>query len=1243
MPVLEFKDFSGGITEKNIPGATNRYTVAKNLLIDIDRKLYQRDGIDIFSSTAYQMPAAERVAALVNFDNSSELLAVHNKKVEYISAGAWTEATGPSGNHAFNTDTAASLISQAQWNHHLYLASDSGDPLVKLYRDDGGVMRMRTAGLPEPAVSDVYATDAAKLAAAIALAQDIKTQLQAHVNDYGVSPAAHLAKHTAVYNALNALTTPVTLSDLIAYTKTLRSNLDTHIADAKNPGLLQSYHIQESGEYSVGGWGLDRVKHPILNIKSDIHLPADAAITTLAQVVNILNDLRNKYSWHVLAPATHNNAKVGGASWGAHFLTVSKVDLEAKYPTVTPNISTLLRYVNYLKQEYNLHANDAGTAFGYGNFYAHRTADSRNLIEMPDATDLVTAVAMLALLEFNYAQHYEDANLKTVSTFYESTGSYEVYKGTVTSGSAVIASVTPDPTAALVGITGDRMARQAPTAGSGPYAWFSSNSPFAVSDTVSSVTSTSITMSANSALSGDYVFAFAKGILHFDIDRAAAAKTSSGYAAKNFYEQVDLSLADLASVTDFAKAFSTKLKAHTLSGAQAMSTSELLLDSPLWGTANTANFSYYNFPTSGTAPWTGNDYVPHRFNSFSYWPVGAFTYLVNESDYGQGFFEAGMEVASYNYRLTYSYDYKVGSASFTDVSSPSDILNISTVISPVDLSAGDTGVARDAIAFSSLPAITNASNQNYDTGNIKLQIFRTVQNSSAGYYKVGEVTNGTTTFSDTVLDSQLVLNEALYTNGGVIPNGAPPSGATLIHQTDGRMYYVVGRKIYVSLPDDPDSVPDDFFDELPESCTGVSSTRGNVVAFTINNVYRMEGFFNELGQGFLRHESIFDRTGCIAPTSIVQADNGVFFAGKDGFYYTDGIQCFRASGDLTATFKALTATSAMQSRMSGVYDSVNKRIYWAVQSNTGSSSADLIWVMDLQFGIQANATPITTFSMEDAFKPTALAMYQDILHIGDLDGYVLKQVAGRNLDVKKDTSVVATSWNARTIMWDFKSCHGDFGSPVERKYFTRVLSEWEQSTNLSVQIVSDADKGRIVSNLPIIRSRKLTDWGDSKLDWISSVYTAKPGLVIDEFRRFKGDGSLRSNYRAIEFKNAYCVIVNSTDMGLVNVSNISTHVWALTLVNSATRKWPLYSVDYFVRIAGVDYPVVLRSSDSVIRVDDTGLTPLTVQTGISWELWGYPKNEHARLIQFSVDFNVLAGENQKAYNGPTSTDGGENA
>ncbi len=252
------------------------------------------------------------------------------------------------------------------------------------------------------------------------------------------------------------------------------------------------------------------------------------------------------------------------------------------------------------------------------------------------------------------------------------------------------------------------------------------------------------------------------------------------------------------------------------------------------------------------------------------------------------------------------------------------------------------------------------------------------------------------------------------------------------------------------------------------------------------------------------------------------------------------------------------------------------------------------------------------------------------------------QTRGRNIDLVKDTGVAATLWAAESTRWSFKSCHGNYGSSRIRKYFTSVGVQFEQqSTNVSCQITSDADKGRVESDLPVVRSRKLTDWGDSKLDWISTVYPAKAGNLVDEWRWFKGDGSLRSNFRSIELALAYCVIVKSADMGTVTIANVAGNVYTVTLTSLvATRKWPLYSVGYYVRMNSIDYPVTVRTSDSVIRIDSTGLTAPTVGVPTSWELWGYPKNERARLIGYTVNVDA-GGDNETASQGPV-TSGGKN-
>ena len=1246
-----FSDFTGGFTDKPLQ-ETNRYAVADNVLID-NEKIQSRNGFNIFSSTAYRLGGTERVAKLINFDFDSELFGVQNKKLFYISAGAWTEKTGPSGNSLFPSNTAASLIEEAQWNHHLYLTSDSGNLPAKAYRDGSNNLQIRTAGLPVPSVANLYTTDAAKLSAAITLAVDIKTQLHAHVNDYGVSPAAHLSKDTTTDTALDALTTPTTLAELIAYVKVLRTNYDLHIDDTRLDTTAQNYHAEVSN--ITGTNGTVYIRNPILNIKTDSSLPADANLDTIEEVVRLLNNLRNVYNWHIVAPYTHNNATQTSTGWGAHAVTTPELFLDAQSPIRTANITTLTRYVNYLKSEYNTHAAQTSN-----NFY-HLNADSNNLVKMADATDLHTAFGLLGCLYFHYALHIETSTAATApSTTYRGfidadDESYFTFVGTLTSGSPTITSVTPDPTAVVVpngSVTlpnGYKIIKRT-TDTTSPYSsWSPGDSGlFPAGTSVSGAASgpNTITMSANASVSGTYTFVFSWAAVHTDVERSTTARLNSFTAANLFLETLTPLELDVSAACTLATTIAAKLKAHMISGQTALTESDLngggLYNGYLLALGEIKkNYTYY----AGVSNSGSNQFFPPHASSTNsvatdkYWPYS--TALSGEVDGGQGYFEAGLTVKSYLYKFAYSYDYTVGTVNFTDISAPTEPLQIDSVESPASLTSGDT-TWRDPIALSSLPVLANTSNTNYDTSNIVLEIYRTIGDGSV-YYKVDEKTNGTTTYADYIDDETLLDNEALYTNGGVVGNDAPPA-SKLVHVLEDRAYYVVKNKLYQSLKSDPDSVPTNFLDTYEEDIVAISSTRSNLVVFSNQNVYRSEGEFDELGNGFMRHERIFDKTGIVGQQALVRAENGVFFAGKDGFYYTDGFQCFRVT-DFHDLFATYTNSATQRNSITGTYDLLLKKIYWTIKSTSLLTQPDLLIVMDLQYGIKKDITPCTTFSggfdSYTGFNPTTLIYYNNAVHYGDQDGYVFFLDPNTNMDLRKDTSVAATSWEKRTVLYRWKSCDEVYGGANFRKYFTRVNAEFEQSTNLSVQIISDSDKGRIISYLPIIRSRKLLDWGDPKIDWTSSVYTAKDGGVIDEFRRFRADGSLRSNYRAIEVRNAYCVVVASNIMGGINVANISANLWSATLINTPTYKWPLYSVGYYLRINGVDYPVTVRTSDSVIRISDAGLTPLSSASNISWELWGYPKNERMRLVNIDVNFEFM-GQTQKDYQGNTSTDGGQN-
>lgn len=1290
MTSFEFADFSGGITDVDTPGFTNRYSACDNLLLDYDKKLIMRDGFDIYSATAYQLAAAERVARLVNFDIDSEVLAFQNKKAFAIAAGAWTEVTGPGGGssttRAFNTNTAASLVEADQWQHHLFAASNSGDSVIKMFRDSGGTMRLRTAGLPE--WTSTLTPNDGGLANAITLANDIRTKMIAHFGSNGAAagtPSNLSTKHhladgggllAAQAAAVTASTVASDLPTLITLLNLLRTQYSAHISDAQgedrspvpNPSSPASYgpkrkyhmlpdtsvtaaydpHMQRTGTGNTGNQPLYLFRHYLNFSIQDPSLSVSSA-ALIADVIPYLNDLRNKWNWHTYASMTHFN----GAYWqgssnftylGTHATAVAPVTTYT-WAQITPNYGPFIQFVIDLKTEYD----------------AHRVGDmhieSDTVWTVPSAvssspTTFTDAVTLLGWLSHCITYHAMEPDTNFCANGILSDLQY---RSATTSGA-------PTVTLASVSYATDALKymRLVPMTGllATPFAWtlYNDTDKTKLYNVTGNDNAASCVVTCANNLTGtevDKQFLFTSRHYHFG---TASAQLFNHRTLASTWDALDFTLSSasgLQGFADIATSIAGYLKAHTIDRLTAVAATG--------STKVKINSQAYSWYTNslGTFSATGNNVLVHSPQNQTDYPIvfgtgGIYLSLNSAMTAGntaatqmpESRFSVAPQAKSFNYKAVFRSDYTVGTKSFTDRSAPSAAINAIGFVN--EDSGGKSEIGKYSASITNLYAFANAANENFphtDTTNFRKEIYRTLGNGQL-YFRTdlgttaGDVSNATTSYTDSSSDTYLATHLGLYTNDGSPENNRPPA-ATGIHVFGNVMYYALGNKVYQSVPRDPDSVPADFFEEFEENIIGISSTRNVAVVFGGSRVYRLVGSFDELGRGELTYERIFDRTGAISAQSIVKADNGIFFAGKDGFYFTDGYQCMRVS-DLEKTFRGYTDTAAKRSAIQGTYDNISKRVYFTLITQ-GGSAPDKIWVIDLRFGIKPDSTPITTLSKTSGFNPTALTYFNGQIYYGDNDGYVFVQTRGRNIDLVKNTGVAATSWDVETVQWDFKSCNHSFGSQNERKYFTRITTQFEQqSTNLSAQILTDADKGRVVSTLPVIRSRKLTDWGDSKIDWVSAVYPAKAGAIIDEWRHFAGDGGLRSNFRAIELKTAFCVIVASKDMGTVTIANVAGNVYSVTLTSLvATRKWPLYSVGYSVKIAGVLYPVTVRTSDSVIRIDATGLTAPTLGVPASWELWGYPKNERARFLGYTLD--VEAGDDRESASKGTATTGGQNA
>ena len=578
----------------------------------------------------------------------------------------------------------------------------------------------------------------------------------------------------------------------------------------------------------------------------------------------------------------------------------------------------------------------------------------------------------------------------------------------------------------------------------------------------------------------------------------------------------------------------------------------------------------------------------------------------------------GAGARQYVYAFVHAYSYNVGDELFKDIG-PLKLVSVPNILEP----------SASTVAITAIPVLANAAGDNYATTAIKIEIYRTI-NGGNEYYYVGEVTNGTTTFNDTVSDATLQDNESIYTTGD-IPDNEPPPLAKFCHSVNGFTYYAnlkdgsqyLPNDILQSQKDDPDSVPGSFRDKLEDEITGLSSVQDVPVVGCKKHVYRIEGAFDESGRGGMTHRRLSDHAGCISHDSFVQAEGGLFWFGNDGIYFTEGFRCLKVTDHLNRTYKSFVDTLVEKKRkIKGVYNEYTRTIYWTISTEakaSGSEECDAIWGLDLQYGVSPEMTS-WLWKGESTFYPTAITVHNGTLYRGDRYGYVLYF----DEDVLTDPKIVAAGdpddWYQETIIWRYNSVASNFGSSFVRKTANKVLVSAKNETNVSIGITAINDDGKINRELTPIRWRKNFTWGDDEFIWGSSEFVWYYGGTIEVDRRFPARG-LRFNYLQLEITNDFTNIVNSDIMGEVVIDASAN---TATLVDTSDNPWPSQAVDYYLTLEHDGYEteyLVTARTDSVLTLQDVNNT---LRDGTwAWQLKGYRKGEVLNLIGYSISWASL--------------------
>lgn len=626
-------------------------------------------------------------------------------------------------------------------------------------------------------------------------------------------------------------------------------------------------------------------------------------------------------------------------------------------------------------------------------------------------------------------------------------------------------------------------------------------------------------------------------------------------------------------------------------------------------------FSYATWNYHTFFAHTGRDYPKKVIKNSSGVPFIVEAGLPKINSAGITFSHSGGGTSNWLYRFVYRYEYTAeGNIKFVDLGSPS---------------ASRFYTAGLNVTIANIPVLSNGTTSNFDTANIKIEIYRTLNNGTI-YYKVGSINNGTTTFVDSVPDATLQLNELLYTTGGVVDNDRPPKCLSLHIKRDTGYYAnimtdgneVINYRLLQSVPGDIDAVPQSFFLDVDDEIIAVSSTKANVVLLCRNSIYRVDGEYDELGMGGMLSERISDTAGCVSGQSVVQALDGVFWAGADGIYFTDGFRVQRINTDFDRTYKTFVTDAGVMSdnqtfRIQGKYNKKKNNIWWTIQKE-GSTDVNMCYILDLNWSINDKST--FTTANGKSFAPSAIEFDNGQMIRCDKRGYVLIHEDDIYVDPLIDTTIPASDWSSETIVYDMETVAFNFGTSSTRKYVTQVNISAESTTNLSLQIVSNNDDNRKVADLSPIRFRGNITWGfpdiywgDHTLDW------NKQGLVHEK-RRMPAQ-NLRCNFKSIKLTNAKTVIISSDVIGTATINATAKTV---TLTNVTQYDWPSLAVGYFIAFEADnftrEYEVIARTADVLTYLDPNNASSTNINQ--KWVLRGFPKGEILNLLNMSLVYEA---------------------
>lgn len=530
---------------------------------------------------------------------------------------------------------------------------------------------------------------------------------------------------------------------------------------------------------------------------------------------------------------------------------------------------------------------------------------------------------------------------------------------------------------------------------------------------------------------------------------------------------------------------------------------------------------------------------------------------------------------------------------------------------------------------------TLSDTQNWDYTNFEMDIYRTVNGGNA-FYLVATVANGTTTYEDDTTDGNLVLGETAYFNGdgiNYVKSHDTPPQCKYVHIVNDSGYYanitdesgnVDPTLIRQSRPGVIDGVPTGNYANTEQPIGGLSSIFDRPLVFCDEYIYRVDGFYDAFGNDGMRLIKIEDTAGIVSNLSIVRTPIGIFWAGRQGFYWSDGLNVRLITPHLPKSYANWTLNETKQKRIVGTYDKAEQRVKWTIAGET--NEVDSVLVLHLKFtDTSVSVHPcFTTLSGAESFVPTYIMQVGKDMFRGDSRGYVLRHNEDFAVDPRIDVESEIENWEENAIVYTYKSTFLDFGSKFYRKWVPRILISASNTTNLSLAISSSNDNDRIIGELKPIRYTANITWGDTFPLWGDATAVWAMQGLIEEWRRFPA-GGLRCNYKQITFMNANTEIVTSELLGLGNTNP--------TLKTVTVDELPENIVGYFISFklpweTELDYyskqfEIVSSNATTLTYKDEADAGPV-LPGNYEYIIRGYPKGQILELNGYVIHWAYIS-------------------